>query len=298
MFILAAVFLTTCQTVFSEMPCPQSLPARQTHRNSGPLSIPAAVNHASSVSFTQFGTGTVRMYLPLPTRSTMAQRSSRRCKLSKVSSASSRRRSPQPSRMARIARLRFPVGVWPSGNCQSADASTAISQLPKREPSLRTPLTRWIPAASRGSHPSVGCLVSQPAHSCQSNVDCSRSEAALLQMKPITQNYCFVECQSRLRTIPSNELVNSMLISPPRIRRTEASEDCGFGVLQIRYAEFSLRSVLLAFGSTCRRLPHGSRPSTAVDHEVKRVIANYVHTNLRRRFVSHSSLGAATELSP
>jgi hypothetical protein len=43
MFMLAAVFLTTCQTVFSEMPCPQSLPARQTHRNSGPLSIPAVV---------------------------------------------------------------------------------------------------------------------------------------------------------------------------------------------------------------------------------------------------------------
>ena len=32
MFMLAAVFLTTCQTVFSEMPCPHGLPARQTHR--------------------------------------------------------------------------------------------------------------------------------------------------------------------------------------------------------------------------------------------------------------------------
>src|ERR1700722_5862312 len=67
-FILAAVFLTTCQTVFSEMPCPQSLPARQTHRNSGPLSIPAAINQESRVSFTQFGTGTVRMCLPLPNK--------------------------------------------------------------------------------------------------------------------------------------------------------------------------------------------------------------------------------------
>ena len=91
MFIVAAVFLTTCQTVLSEMPCPQSLPARQTHRNSGPLSMSAAVNQTSSVSFTQFGTGTVRMCLPLPTKSTMAHRSSRGCKLSKASSASSRR---------------------------------------------------------------------------------------------------------------------------------------------------------------------------------------------------------------
>jgi hypothetical protein len=150
MFMLAAVFLTTCQTVFSEIPCPHGLPARQTQRNSGPLSIPAAVNQASSVSFTQFGTGTVRMCLPLPMRSTIAQRSSRRCKLSSVSSASSRRRRPQPSRMARIARLRFPVSVCPSGARQSAAASAAVSQLPNREPSLRAPLTRWMPAANLG----------------------------------------------------------------------------------------------------------------------------------------------------
>jgi hypothetical protein len=120
--MLAAAFLTTCQTVFSEIPCPQSLPARQTHLNSGPLSITAAVNQASIVSFTQLGTGTVRMCLPFPIRSTMAQRSSRRCNLSNVSSASSRRRSPQPSSIAKIAQLRFPARVRRSGSCQSADA--------------------------------------------------------------------------------------------------------------------------------------------------------------------------------
>jgi hypothetical protein len=64
--MLAAAFLTTWLTVFSEMPCPQILPARQTHRNSGPPSITAAVNHASLASFTQLGTGTVRVCLPLP----------------------------------------------------------------------------------------------------------------------------------------------------------------------------------------------------------------------------------------
>ena len=100
MYMLAAVFLTTYQTVFSEMPHPHDLPARQIQRSRGPLLISAAVNHASTVSFTQFGTGTVRICLPLPTRSTIAQRSSRRCKLSRVSSASSRQRRPQPSRMA------------------------------------------------------------------------------------------------------------------------------------------------------------------------------------------------------
>ena len=37
-----AAFLTTCHTVFSEMPWPQSLPARQTHRKSLPAEIAAA----------------------------------------------------------------------------------------------------------------------------------------------------------------------------------------------------------------------------------------------------------------
>ena len=55
-----------------------------------------------------------------------------------------------PGRMAKIARLPFPVRVCPSGTCQSAAASPAVSQLPKREPSLRTPLTRWMPAANSG----------------------------------------------------------------------------------------------------------------------------------------------------
>jgi hypothetical protein len=50
--MLAAVFFTTCQTVFSETPRPQSLSARQTHRNNGPLSISAAASHASSVFLT------------------------------------------------------------------------------------------------------------------------------------------------------------------------------------------------------------------------------------------------------
>ena len=63
MFMVAADFLTTCQTVFSEMPFPQGLTARQTHRKRGPLSTPAAASHTSRVSFTQIGTGTDRVQL-------------------------------------------------------------------------------------------------------------------------------------------------------------------------------------------------------------------------------------------
>ena len=75
-----AYCFTTCQTTRSVTPSPQCLPARQTHRNSLPAEIPAAATHRSMVALTHSGTGTVRIWPPLPTRSTMAQCSSRCCK--------------------------------------------------------------------------------------------------------------------------------------------------------------------------------------------------------------------------
>jgi hypothetical protein len=83
-----------CQTTRSVTPSPQCLPARQTQRNTLPLDKPAAVVQKSSVPFTQSGTGTVRICPPLPTRSRMAQSSSRCWKCRKSNSAKSRRRSP------------------------------------------------------------------------------------------------------------------------------------------------------------------------------------------------------------
>ena len=59
---------------------PQHFPARQTHRNSLPARRSAARIHRSTVVLTHSGIGTVRMCPPLPTRSTMAQCSSRCCR--------------------------------------------------------------------------------------------------------------------------------------------------------------------------------------------------------------------------
>ena len=66
-----------CQTAFTVMPSPHVLPTLSTRRNSFPRSIAAAASQSSSSVLTQSGTGTVRTWLPLPTRSTMAQCSSR-----------------------------------------------------------------------------------------------------------------------------------------------------------------------------------------------------------------------------
>ena len=100
------------------------------------------------VLLTHSGTG--RMWPPLPTRSTIAQCSSRCCKCVKSKSANSRRRSPQPSNTARIARSRFPLSVFGAGDCQKRRASSAVSQFPSLTPSFLAPFTRRIPATSSG----------------------------------------------------------------------------------------------------------------------------------------------------
>jgi hypothetical protein len=79
---------------------------------------------------------------PLPTRSTMAQCSSRCCKCLQSRSANSRRRSPQPSKTARIARSRLPLRVFGSGACHKRRASSAVA-------SSGLPLIRDL-AAPRG----------------------------------------------------------------------------------------------------------------------------------------------------
>ena len=75
--MLLADSFTMCQTAFTVIPSPHALPTLLTRRNSFPRSIAAAASQSSSSVRTQSGTGTVRTWPPLPTRSTMAQCSSR-----------------------------------------------------------------------------------------------------------------------------------------------------------------------------------------------------------------------------
>src|SRR6266851_6637794 len=70
---LSAYSLTTCQTTFSVISVPQTVPLRQTHRKILPWASCAIASQSSMVCFTQSGMGTVRMCPPFPTRSTIAQ---------------------------------------------------------------------------------------------------------------------------------------------------------------------------------------------------------------------------------
>jgi hypothetical protein len=62
---LPAYSLTTYHTTFSVTSVPQTVPFRQTHRNSLPCRISATPNQSSSISFTHSGIGTVRICVPL-----------------------------------------------------------------------------------------------------------------------------------------------------------------------------------------------------------------------------------------
>src|ERR1039458_1013676 len=93
----------------------------------------------------------VRTLPCFPTRSTIHHRLSRCWMCFSVSAATSDRRSPQPSRIASIARSRSPFLVATSGAFRSLWACCTDSQFPVRTPIDFAPFTRVMPAASSGA---------------------------------------------------------------------------------------------------------------------------------------------------
>jgi hypothetical protein len=158
--------------------------------------------------------------------------------------ASSRRRRPQPSKTARMARSRLPFKVSGSGLCQKRRASSAVSQLPTLTPSFLGPLTRRMLAANSG--------LSKPA------IDCGRRQATVLQENAKARDHHFVKGKPWLRRIPLNELIDGMSICSFGLWRTQAVEDGRLAVVQIRKAEFRFR-LLGPVGFPVDTLAHSSR---------------------------------------
>jgi hypothetical protein len=130
---------TTYHTTLSEIPDPQILPVLATARNMFPDVTPAAEIHSSNACFVHCGIGTVRMWPPLPMRSTMAQCPCLVWMSSRSSPASSDRRSPQPKSMANIAQSRFARRFSPRARISTAELCSCVSQLPERWPNCFTP---------------------------------------------------------------------------------------------------------------------------------------------------------------
>jgi len=125
------------QITLAVRPAPYTRPPLLMARNAQPLSTPAAFLHSSMKILHQLGTGTVRRFLPFPSRSTSTQRPSRSWISSTESRTHSSRRNPQVSSNAKIARSRLPLRVSGSGSESSRLAWSRVSQFPARGPSLR-----------------------------------------------------------------------------------------------------------------------------------------------------------------
>lgn len=80
---------------FTEIPLPDEVPCRLTALKSLPSATLAALSQPSTAALTQMGIGPVRTWLPLPTRSTIAQCPRRIWMAFFRSGTNSERRSPQ-----------------------------------------------------------------------------------------------------------------------------------------------------------------------------------------------------------
>ena len=76
-------------------------------------------------------------------------------------------------------------------------------------------------------------LIRQPPDRRKALVHGSSCQAQRLQVKAKSQNDSSVQGQSRLGTIPADELLHRKLVVSPRMRRAEAVEYRRFSVVQI-----------------------------------------------------------------
>ena len=181
-----------------------------------------------------------------PIRSTMAQCSSRRCRWPKSSPADSRRRSPQPNRVAISARSRLPFRNAGFGSCQRVLASFAVSQFPIREPSILAHLTRRTLAANSGlSRLAWAGFIGDTAQCCQTAIDRFWCQKAGFEVDAISGHDGFVEGKSRFRAIPSNKLIDCVTITPLRIRGTQAIEHSAPRLIKVGKAKLAPNGNLL-----------------------------------------------------
>ncbi len=56
-------------------------------------------------------------------------------------------------------------------------------------------------------------------------------------MRAVTQDHDPIKGQARFRTIPVNEFIDGVTITPLGVQAGEAIQDCGFGVLEVWQAQ-------------------------------------------------------------
>ena len=83
---------------------------------------------------------------------------------------------------------------------------------------FRSPDPAYARCEFRAQQPKVGRLVSETAHRCESDVDGSWCQLASLEVDSVAGYHALVEGEARFRAIPTNELVDGMVIPALRLR--------------------------------------------------------------------------------
>jgi hypothetical protein len=63
------------------------------------------------------------------------------------------------------------------------------------------------------------------------------AELTGFEIRPIAQHHYSVVSQARFRTIPVNEFIDGVTVTPLDVQAGETIQDCGFGVLEIWQAQ-------------------------------------------------------------
>jgi len=118
----------------------------------------------------------------------------------------------------------------------------------------------------------VGGLIGNPSDRCRTEVDRGWCGYSLLEVDPVSQHDCSIECEPRFGTVPIDKFSDGMLVSSLPTFRSQAVNDCRLGLFEIwsartRLGDFLLRRGLGILGCLlCRCSSECSRSSTLGRH--------------------------------
>src|SRR6266403_5816975 len=136
----------------------------------------------------------------------------------RLHAASSRTRAAMRAMLGRVSFQSLMIGCLPK--CLALLSSQPIAEAHSQL--LHTFNTANASRQIGAEETTVGGLICEPAHGTETQVDGARCKLTGFEMRPIAQHHYSVESQARFRTIPVNELIDGVTITPLGVQAGEA----------------------------------------------------------------------------